>query len=209
MNQLIHDGWTSRFKSLTGQTTEDSWDTITATILHRTPSLDAVRALYPRHAAFPAGIGFYVSGAEVKPSALPGVCQAQVQLVGAFAAKLKATGAASAHSESPSNILIPSLGSAVFEKTDILICEPTYEILAVDAVRPDTLRVGQQAIGPYGGGAFPQPPANPFNFTAADAVANRTVHWPWGWCFIGVEWEQIGALYLKRYYYTYRHLVTA
>lgn len=209
MNYLLSGGWTTRFKSLERKKTDEGWDTVSATILHRSSSVAEVEAVYPRHMQVGIGLGFYVTAVIAKPSQLPGVIAAQVELSGAFGPKIKVTGAASAHSESPSNIRIPSLGTAVFEKTDILICEPTFEVMALDNVAPITSLVGQQVLGAYGGTSFPQPPANPFNFTAADVVANRTVHWPWGWCFIGVEWEQIGALYLKRYYYAYRHLVTA
>ena len=42
----------------------------------------------------------------------------------------------------------------------------------------------------------------------ADIIANRTVRFPYGWCFVGVEYERISTLWLKRYYYAYRHVVT-
>lgn len=209
MNFLLSGGWSTRFKSLERKKSDEGWDSITAIILHRSTSVAEVEAAYPRRMAVGVGLGFYVSTVIAKPSQLPGVIAAQVELSGAFETKLKSTGAASAHSESPSGIRIPSLGTAVFEKTDILICEPTFEVMALDTIQPDTVSVGQQVRGAYGGTNFPQAPQNPFNFSAADVVANRTVHWPYGWCYIGVEWDRIESLYLKRYYYAYRHLVTA
>lgn len=210
MNYLVHGGWSTRFKSLSYKPVRDGWDTVTATILHRGDTLSQVRALYPRHLAVPGlGIGFYVSDSDIRPAVrLPGVVVADVQLVGSFEAKIQGTGAASAHSESPTNIKIPALGTATFQKTDILVCEPTFEVFALDTRAPNFDTVGTRVAIAYGSQPLPQPPPNPFNFSAADAVANRTVRWPYGWCHIGVEYERIGTLWLKRYYYTFRHLVT-
>ena len=209
MNYLIHSGWSTRFKSLSLRTSRDSWDSAAATIWHREGTLASVRSQYPRHQPAGIGMGFYVAEVDVRPAArLPGVIVADVQLVGAWENKLQATGAASAHSESPTNIRIPQLGTALFQKTDLLICEPTFEIMALDNQKPDTLGVGSRVSIGYGGSTLPSAPANPFGFGAADVVANRTVRWPYGWCFVGVEFERIGLLYLKRYYYAFRHLVT-
>lgn len=209
MNHLIHNGWSTRFKSLSYRPSRDSWDGVAATIYHRGMSVPAVRGLYPRHLPVALGQGFYVADAEVRPAArLPGVVVADVNLLGAFEFKLIGTGAASAHSESPTNIRIPQLGTAVFQKTDILICEPTFEVMALDTVAPNLAAIGTRVATGYNGTPLPTPPTNPFNFSAADVVANRTVRWPHGWCFIGIEYERIGQLYLKRYYYAFRHLVT-
>jgi hypothetical protein len=209
MNYLITSGWATQFKSLRSSPTRDSWDVGSAGILHRSESVTAVRSMYPRHLPVALGLGFYVAEVQVRPAArLPGIIMADVSIVGAFEYKTQATGAASAHSESPSNIRIPQLGTAVFTKTDILVCEPTFEVMALDNIKPDVVDVGTRVGVAYGGTALPLPPANPFGFGAADIVANRTVRWPYGWCFIGVEYERIGLLYLKRYYYAYRHLVT-
>ena len=211
MNFLIAgNGGTNPFKCLTYQTTRDSWDTISATILHRSSSVSQVRALYPRLMAVGVGLGFYVADAQIRPAQrLPGVVMADVSLIGAFDLKLVATGASSAHSESPSNIRIPQLSpSVIFQKTDILVCEPTFEVMALDNVAPSLASVGKSVTTAYGGVTLPIPPENPFSFSVADIIANRTVRFPYGWCFVGVEYERISTLWLKRYYYAYRHVVT-
>lgn len=211
MNFLIQNGLGSgAFKSLSYQTTRDSWDTVGGTILHRSTSVSQVRALYPRLAAVPLGLGFYVAETQIRPAQrLPGVVMADVSLIGAFDVKLVASGASSAHSESPSNVKIPQLSATLlFQKTDILVAEPTFEVLALDNIRPDLAGVGKSVTIAYSGVTLPTPPENPFNFTGADVAQTRTVRFPWGWCFLGVEYERISNLWLKRYYYAYRHLVT-
>lgn len=209
MNYLLSPGWSTRIKSIERKKSEEGWDTITATILHRSSSVGEVERAYPRHMAVGVGLGFYVTAVIAKTAQLPGCIAAQVELSGAFEKKIKVTGAASAHSESPSGIHIPSLGTALFQKTDILICEPTFEVMALDGNKPDATQVGQQVATAYDSVPFPGAPPNPFSFDAGDVVANRTVHWPYGWCYIGVEYDRIENLYLKRYYYAFRHMVTA
>lgn len=207
---LIYGNWRTRFLSLSNQVADASWDTISAEIIHRGKTVDEVRAMYPLYAAVGIGLGFYMTGLEVRPSSiLPGCTVAAATLSGAFDGKLKTTGAASAHSESPSNIKIfPLSSTVVFQKTDILICEPTFEVMALDNVAPDTLNVGKTVTLGYGGTALPPAPANPFNFGNADISETVTVHYPYGWVYMGVEYERLGTLYLKRYYYAYRHLLS-
>lgn len=213
MPRLIHGTWNggARLVSLNHQTVQEGWDYITATWYHHGQSVESVRGSYPRFSSItvPNSLGFVIVETEVRPvPRLPGVVAATVRAAGAFAARIFRGGAAIVSHENPSGVRFAAYGvpvNAVFDKTDILICEPSFEVVALDAQPPETHTVGTFFSvdgSPYGGGPFPAVPPSPVD---EPFTTDHTIRWPSGWVLQGIEYQQLGVVFLKRYLYGYRH----
>ena len=207
----------------------DGWDQITATYL--VPgSVAEARARFPLMAEYqPGGGNFYALSRRVMPSRLPGLAKVELSLAGIYARKHSVAGGVQARSEKLSNVYLPGwenwgATNPIYSNVEMLVADPTVEETIVDATPPEFAKCGKTVYQTIGGKSFQQLGgmigvlgSNPSlnltvrgGFSYYDGLARLNLPWRAGlpggdaWVLAGMSWEQLGALYAKRYQYVWR-----